>query len=140
MDEQDTSNLPTSKIGNYMYNNTVLLAQIVFSIFILSFTASMLYMGEPPSIYLPVMSATATYWMPSPLNHKLEQPSGIPQVKKLLLRKKDSNKEGENDVESEISVDIYEETNEEANDEANEETNEDYDITPTPNLNNLDNV
>lgn len=70
----------------FLYNNAIMLIQACISVFGLAFSATMLLTGNDAGIYLPVMTSIIFFWCPSPIGHKIEQPSGIPQVRDLLSR------------------------------------------------------
>lgn len=53
----------------FMQNNALFIAQMFFSIFMMGFAASMIYMGQSASIYLPIMTSVTSYWFPSPINN-----------------------------------------------------------------------
>ena len=55
----------------FLHNNALFLAQMFFSLFLLAFSASMIYRGSDPSIYLPIMTSVTSYWFPSPINQKI---------------------------------------------------------------------
>lgn len=61
----------------FLYNNALLLIQTMISLLAISFCAAMLAIGRDPSIYLPVMTGCIGYFLPSPISHKVEQPSGM---------------------------------------------------------------
>jgi hypothetical protein len=50
-------------------NNALFIAQMFFSLFLISFSASMIYMGQSASIYLPIMTSVTSYWFPSPISN-----------------------------------------------------------------------
>ncbi len=52
-----------------------------FSIFMMGFAASMIYMGQSASIYLPIMTSVTSYWFPSPINNtKNQQEDNTPLI------------------------------------------------------------
>lgn len=68
----------------FFYNNSLFVAQIVFGLFGVSFSAAMLIRGNDPGIYLPVLTAILGWFFPSPLNHKFETPSNLQQARELF--------------------------------------------------------
>jgi hypothetical protein len=52
----------------FLSNNALFVAQMFFSLFLISFSASMIYMGQSASIYLPIMTSVTSYWFPSPIS------------------------------------------------------------------------
>jgi hypothetical protein len=73
-------------VKKFFYNNAVFVSQLLISLFGLGFSAGMLITGKDAATYLPIMTSIIGVWIPSPLNHKLEQPSGIPQIRDILQR------------------------------------------------------
>ncbi len=61
-----------------MQNNALFIAQMFFSIFMMGFAASMIYMGQSASIYLPIMTSVTSYWFPSPINNNKDQQKDTP--------------------------------------------------------------
>jgi hypothetical protein len=86
--ENNQNNVITDEYGarKFFYNNALFMSQCFFGVFGVGFSAAMLIIGRPPEVYLPVMTAILGWFMPSPLNHRLEQPSGIPQIREILSR------------------------------------------------------
>lgn len=69
----------------FLYNNALLMIQASISLFLMGFCSAMLIMGREASIYLPVMTGCAGFWLPSPIAHKVtEIPSGIPQIRQMM--------------------------------------------------------
>lgn len=62
----------------FWYNNSTMIIQAIFSLFLAVFTATMLAIGRDPTIYLPILTGITTIWIPSPLNHKITPPSQGP--------------------------------------------------------------
>lgn len=56
----------------FFYNNSLFVAQICFGLFGLIFSAVMLGKGEPPAIYLPVLTGILGWFFPSPTNRNLQ--------------------------------------------------------------------
>lgn len=56
----------------FFYNNSLFVAQICFGLFGLVFSAVMLGKGEPPAIYLPVLTGILGWFFPSPTNRNLQ--------------------------------------------------------------------
>jgi hypothetical protein len=79
----------TTSSNNFWYNNSLFVAQFIFSIFGVAFSAGMLISGADTNVYLPVLTAITFMWVPSPINHKVPDlvlPSGIPQLRELIQR------------------------------------------------------
>jgi hypothetical protein len=68
----------------FLYNNSLFVAQVVFGLFTLSFSAAMLSLKQSPAVYLPVMTAVLGWFFPSPLNGRFEAPGK--SIKDLLNR------------------------------------------------------
>ena len=68
----------------FFYNNALFLVQSLVSMLGLGFSAGMLITDHDAGVYLPVMTSIIFFWCPSPLNHQVQQPSGIPQIRNLL--------------------------------------------------------
>ncbi len=88
----DTSSGNSNNNGNpyssskFFYNNALLLFQVLFGLIAVGFSAVMLATGHPAEVYLPVITGITSYFLPSPINHKVEQPASIPQIRDLLSR------------------------------------------------------
>ena len=73
-------------LNKFLYNNALFIMQSLVSMFGLGFSAGMLIVGRDAATYLPILTSILFYWVPSPLNHKVEQPSGIPQIREIISR------------------------------------------------------
>jgi hypothetical protein len=73
-------------LNKFLYNNALFITQALVSFFGLGFSAAMLIQGRDTATYLPIMTSILFYWTPSPLNHKIEQPSGVPQIREIISR------------------------------------------------------
>jgi hypothetical protein len=73
-------------VALFLYNNSLFVAQIVFGLFGVSFSAAMLIKGNDPGIYLPVLTAILGWFFPSPLNHTFETPSNIQEARSIFNR------------------------------------------------------
>jgi hypothetical protein len=77
---------PKPTIALFLYNNSLFVAQIIFGLFGVTFSAAMLIRGNDPGIYLPVLTAILGWFFPSPLNDKFDTPSNIQQLRELFVR------------------------------------------------------
>lgn len=61
----------------FFYNNSLFITQVGLSVFVIGFSAGMLIIGRPAEVYLPLITAIVGFFLPSPVNHKVDFPSNL---------------------------------------------------------------
>jgi hypothetical protein len=94
--EIDDPNYLTCKL--FLYNNSLFVAQICFGLFAMIFCVVMLGKGEPPAIYLPVLTGILGWFFPSPTNRNVQNDGLREKIIMNYMKQNKDNKIVENTI------------------------------------------
>ncbi len=87
MDNNNNNQETNSNTNGFCINNALFIMQSMVTVFGLAFSSSMLYMGQPVEVYLPILTSIVGWWMPSPMNNKMPSSSSSNiQVRQIFRR------------------------------------------------------